>query len=82
MTEFRENRSVMVACVHHIRTSHVFCLICVKCGVRDLNLLLLIWQGPSRCVVVNMCILPSKTQHMYINTVMKYQLHQGYMFRL
>jgi len=28
------------------------------------------------------CILPSKTQHMYINTVMKYQLHQGYMFRL
>jgi len=28
------------------------------------------------------CILPSKTQHMYINTVMKHQLHQGYMFRL
>ena len=27
------------------------------------------------------CILPSKTQHMYINTVMKYQLHLGYMFR-
>jgi len=26
--------------------------------------------------------LPSKTQHMYINRVMKYQLHQGYMFRL
>jgi hypothetical protein len=27
------------------------------------------------------CILPSKTQHMYINALMKYQLHQGYMFR-
>jgi len=27
-------------------------------------------------------MLPSKTQHMYINTVMKYQLHQGYMFQL
>jgi len=26
-------------------------------------------------------ILPSKIQHMYINTVMKYQLHQGYMYR-
>jgi hypothetical protein len=26
-------------------------------------------------------ILPSKTQHMYINALMKYQLHQGYMFR-
>jgi len=30
---------------------------------------------------VNICILPSKTQHMYINTLTKYQLHQGYMFR-
>ena len=28
-------------------------------------------------VFTNMCILPSKTQHMYINALMKYQLHQG-----
>jgi len=27
-------------------------------------------------------LLSSKTQHMYINTVMKCQLHRGYMFRL
>ena len=32
--------------------------------------------------IVNIHILPSKTQHMYINTVMKYRLHQGHMFRL
>jgi len=30
---------------------------------------------------VYICILPSKTQHMYINALMNYQLHQGYMFR-
>jgi hypothetical protein len=29
---------------------------------------------PSRCVVANMCILLSKTQHMHINALMKYQL--------
>jgi len=27
--------------------------------------------------IVNICILPSKTQHMYTKTVIKYQLHQG-----
>ena len=27
------------------------------------------------------CVLPSKAQQMYINTVMKYQLHVGYMFQ-
>ena len=26
-------------------------------------------------------MLASKTQHMYINALIKYQLHQGYMFR-
>ena len=26
-------------------------------------------------------MLPSKTQHMYINALMKYQLHEDYMFR-
>jgi len=31
---------------------------------------------------VYICILLSKTHYMYINTVMKYQLHQGYVFRL
>jgi len=30
---------------------------------------------------INICILPSKTQHMYIKALMKYQLHQGYIFR-
>ena len=30
---------------------------------------------------LTICILPSKTQHMNINIVMKYQLHQGYLFR-
>ena len=29
----------------------------------------------------DICILPSKTQHMYINALMKYQFHHGYMFR-
>ena len=29
---------------------------------------------------VTVCVLPSKT-HLYIDIVMKYQLHQGYMFR-
>ena len=28
-----------------------------------------------------MYFLPSKTQYMYVNALMKYQLHQGYMFR-
>jgi len=27
------------------------------------------------------CILPYKTQYMYINVLKKYHLHQGYMFR-
>ena len=39
-------------------------------------------MSDSNCLLfTHVCILPSKTQHMYINTVMKYQLHQGYMFR-
>jgi len=31
---------------------------------------------------LNICILPYKTQHMYVNTVMKCQLHRGYMLWL
>jgi len=34
----------------------------------------LLVKALSKCTV-NVFILPSKTQHMYINTVMKYQLH-------
>ena len=30
---------------------------------------------------LNICVLPSKTQHMYISTVMKHKLHQDYMSR-
>ena len=36
-------------------------------------------SGPLQAC--NGTALPSKTQHMYINTVMKYQLRQDYMFR-
>jgi len=32
-------------------------------------------------LVADICILLSETQHMYINALLKYQLHQGYMFR-
>jgi len=35
-------------------------------------------QGPSRCIVANICTLQSKTQHVHINGLMKCQLHQGW----
>jgi len=34
---------------------------------------LLFWLGQSHCVVANICILPSKTQHTYIDALVKYQ---------
>jgi len=50
-----------------------------------LHLKFLIWnqvigEQNFKYIILNICILPSKTQHMYMNTVMKYQLHQVYMF--